>query len=90
MLRNFFPVLIGNKIDLKYPYEVIDRDALDKYVESKSIKFYEASGKLYFNFENFFNKIFSCWIKFVNTGHRKTYLLVMAFFKCLFSILQSL
>jgi GTPase SAR1 family protein len=58
LLRNYFPVLIGNKIDLKYPYEVIDRQALEDYVKQNNLKFYEASGKLYFNFENFFHKIF--------------------------------
>jgi GTPase SAR1 family protein len=58
LLRNYFPVLIGNKIDLKYPYEVIDRNALEVYINENNLKFYEASGKLYFNFENFFKKIF--------------------------------
>jgi GTPase SAR1 family protein len=58
LLRNYFPVLIGNKIDLKYPYEVIDRNALEVFINENNLKFYEASGKLYFNFENFFKKIF--------------------------------
>ena len=58
LLRNFFPILIGNKIDLKYPYESINREALFTYIKEKNIKFYETSGKLYFNFENFFQKIF--------------------------------
>ena len=58
LLRNYFPLLIGNKIDLKYPYEVIDRNALDDYINQNNLRYYEASGKLYFNFENFFHKIF--------------------------------
>ncbi len=58
LLRNLFPVIIGNKIDLKFPYEAIDRNALNSYIEQKNIKYYETSGKLYFNFENFFHKIF--------------------------------
>jgi hypothetical protein len=58
LLRNFFPILIGNKIDLKYPYEAINREGLYSYINEKNIKFYETSGKLYFNFENFFQKFF--------------------------------
>jgi GTPase SAR1 family protein len=58
LLRNFFPILIGNKIDLKYPYEAINREELYAYIKEKNIRFYETSGKLYFNFENFFQKFF--------------------------------
>lgn len=58
LLRNLFPVLIGNKIDLKYPYEAIDRGLLSAYIEEKNLRYYETSGKQYFNFEAFFEKLF--------------------------------
>jgi len=58
LLRNFFPVMIGNKIDLKFPYEAFDRSQLNTFIELKNIKFFETSGKLYFNFENFFHRLF--------------------------------
>ena len=58
LLRNFFPVMLANKIDLKYPYEVIDRAQLNEFIAQKNLKFFETSGKLYFNFENFFHKLF--------------------------------
>jgi len=58
LLRNLFPVIIGNKIDLKFPYEAIDRNLLNGFIEQKNAKYYETSGKLYFNFEKFFHKLF--------------------------------
>lgn len=58
LLRNYFPVVLANKIDLKFPYEVIDRAVLNDFIVEKNIKFYETSGKLYFNFEKFFQKLF--------------------------------
>lgn len=56
--KTFFRVLIGNKIDLKVPYEEIDRDILDSFVAQTKVKHFEISGKLNFNFEKFFEKMF--------------------------------
>jgi len=58
LLRNYFPVVLANKIDLKFPYEVVSRALLLEFIELKNVKFYETSGKLYFNFEKFFEKLF--------------------------------
>lgn len=56
--KSYFRILVGNKIDLKVPYEQIDRDILDSFVASKGINYYEISAKLYFNFTEFFEKMF--------------------------------
>jgi GTPase SAR1 family protein len=56
--KSYFRILIGNKIDLKVPYEQIDRDMLDSFVASKGLNYYEISAKLYFNFTDFFEKMF--------------------------------
>lgn len=56
--KSYFRILVGNKIDLKVPYEQIDRDILDSFVASKNLNYYEISSKLCFNFTDFFEKMF--------------------------------
>jgi GTPase SAR1 family protein len=56
--KTFYRVLVGNKIDLKVPYEEIDRDILDSLIAQTKVNHYEISGKLNFNFEKFFEKMF--------------------------------
>jgi len=56
--KSYFRILVGNKIDLRVPYENIDRDMLDSFVASKDLSYYEISSKLYFNFTEFFEKMF--------------------------------
>jgi len=56
--KSYFRILVGNKIDLKVPYEQIDRDILDSFVASKGLNYYEISSKLYYNFTGFFEKMF--------------------------------
>lgn len=56
--KTFYSVLIGNKIDLKVPDEKIDRDILDSLIAQTKVKYYEISGKLNFNFEKFFGRMF--------------------------------
>ncbi len=56
--KTFYRILIGNKIDLKVPFEKIDRDILESYIAQTKVKHYEISGKLNFNFEKFFEKMF--------------------------------
>ena len=56
----FFKVLIGNKTDVKalYPFNENDRNFLMNFILEKKIKHFEISGKLNFNFEKFFEKMF--------------------------------
>lgn len=56
--KTFYTILIANKIDLKVPFEEIDRDLLDSLIAQTKVKNYEISGKLNFNFEKFFEKMF--------------------------------
>ena len=56
--ENFYKILVGNKIDLKIPYETINRDNLLQFMTCKSIRYFETSGKMFFNFEKFFEKMF--------------------------------
>ncbi len=56
--NNFYSALIGNKIDLKLNYEEINKDSLDSFIRQYKINYYEISGKLNFNFEKFFEKMF--------------------------------
>jgi GTPase SAR1 family protein len=55
---NYFRVLLGNKIDLKIPYSDVDHTFLSDFIQEKKIKHYEISGKLNFNFDKFFEKMF--------------------------------
>lgn len=56
--NTYFRILVGNKIDLKIPYEEIDRDLLDSFISQKKVDYYEISSKLNFNFERFFENMF--------------------------------
>ena len=60
--KNFYRVLLGNKIDLKIPikipFETFDRNFLNSFLTQYNLKYYEVSGKLNFNFEKFFEKFF--------------------------------
>lgn len=55
---NNFSVLIGNKVDLKNPFETKEKESLENFIETNSINYYEISSKLFFKFENFFEKLF--------------------------------
>jgi GTPase SAR1 family protein len=58
--RKFLKILIGNKIDKKaqYPFNEEDKNFLMDFILETEIKYYEISGKLNFNFEKFFEKMF--------------------------------
>lgn len=56
--KSYFRILVGNKIDLKFPYEAINRDLLDSFIASKNLSYYETSAKLYFDFPEFFERMF--------------------------------
>jgi len=65
--KTYFHVLIGNKIDLKLPYENIDRDFLESFISQNKFNYYEISGKLNYNFEKFFEKMFfDLFVKYFN------------------------
>ena len=49
--------LIGNKNDIKKILKGKQQNNLLNFIKSKNIKYYEISSLLYFNFENFFEKL---------------------------------
>lgn len=56
--KSYFRIIIGNKSDMRVPFENIDRDMLSSFIAQRSINYYEISAKLNFNFAGFFEKMF--------------------------------
>ena len=55
--KNYHKILIGNKIDKKNINNEIN-NSIKKFANETSMKYYEISTFMFFNFENFFEKIF--------------------------------
>ena len=55
--NNYHSILIGNKIDKKSSNSHFC-DSVNKFIEANSLKYYKISTFMFFNFENFFEKIF--------------------------------
>ena len=54
---NFNMALIGNKKDVKKILSGEQKNILESFINNVNIKYYEISSLLYFNFENFFEKL---------------------------------
>jgi GTPase SAR1 family protein len=53
-----FSVLIGNKCDVRTPFEIHEKEMLESFIETNNVNYYEISSKLFFKFETFFEKLF--------------------------------
>jgi hypothetical protein len=67
-----FKALIGNKVDIKVPFKVKESN-FEKFVENNNFNYYEISTKMFFSFENFFQRIFFDLFEKVNEHFPTTY-----------------
>ena len=57
---NYIKVLIGNKADSKLPFTKKEKECLENFIKNNpGLKYYEISTYNYYNFENFFETLFT-------------------------------
>jgi hypothetical protein len=51
-------VLIGNKVDVKIPFNSGQKEIMLSFITENNFQYYEVSTKMFFNFEKFFERMF--------------------------------